>query len=373
MESKTRFVSVRIETDEVGIDAVSVENFITHNGDFDAFQVNRKWNDQGSMNLWLESVLKFKPPSVVDSASIAGVVDLIRAQGCFALAARFSACFMLKTSDVFPDAPMPTLAQFEDIGKRFEKVLDETLMASNGQSTVQEIGFSLAMREKLTKEIIEEFEKGTNKDALKCLDNYLDEEMGAPSREFVRFTVNAFFDNDSLFTMKYFLTHAKGSFGLMVTCSLDAHRQLCVAARGQTISVAFYPKKGLICYGSEQAAVKAGLSVETPNGDILASVHGGEYGDDNAAIRLDLDDLNGEICLLDWGADRIPAVSYPNSHLEQYPLMGGSVNAILAMEGEMRVEEPMTALRKQKSTENIAPSSPRRGKGVSVIKSSSIA
>ena len=63
-----------------------------------------------------------------------------------------------------------------------------------------------------------------NKDALKCLDNYLDEEMGTPSREFVRFTVNAFFDNDSLFTMKYFLTHAKGSFGLMVTCSLDAHR-----------------------------------------------------------------------------------------------------------------------------------------------------
>ena len=351
-----------------GSTRVSVENFITHNGDFDAFQVNRKWNDQGSMNLWLESVLKFKPPSVVDSASIAGVVDLIRAQGCFALAARFSACFMLKTSDVFPDAPMPTLAQFEDIGKHFEKVLDETLIASNGQSTVQEIGFSLAMREKLTKEIIDEFEKGMNKDALKCLDNYLDEEMGAPSREFVRFTVNAFFDNDSLFTMKYFLTHAKGSFGLMVTCSLDAHRQLCVAARGQTISVAFYPKKGLICYGSEQAAVKAGLSVETPNGDILASVHGGEYGDDNAAIRLDLDDLNGEICLLDWGADRIPAVSYPNSHLEQYPLMGGSVNAILAKEGEMRVEEPMTALRKQKSTENIAPSSPRRGKGVSVDK-----
>ena len=117
-----------------GSTRVSVENYITHNGDFDAFQVNRKWNDQGSMNLWLESVLKFKPPSVVDSASIAGVVDLIRAQGCFALAARFSACFMLKTSDVFPNAPMPTLAQFEDIGKRFEKVLDETLMASNGQS-----------------------------------------------------------------------------------------------------------------------------------------------------------------------------------------------------------------------------------------------
>jgi hypothetical protein len=240
--------------------------------------------------LWLESALKYKPPSVVDSASIAGVVDLIRAQGCFALAARFSVGFMLRTSDVFADAPIPTLAQFEEIGKHFEKVLDETLAASNGQFTVQELGFNLEMREKITKEVVEEFEKGTNKDSLKCLDNYLDEEVGAPIREFVRFTVHAFFDNDSLFTTKYFLTHAKGSFGLVITCSLDAHRQLCVAARGQTMSVAFYPKKGLICYGSEQAAVKAGLSVETPNGDILASVHGGEYGDDNAAVRLDLDD-----------------------------------------------------------------------------------
>ena len=181
-----------------------VENFITHNGDFDAFQVNRKWNDQGAVNLWLESALKYKPPSVVDSASIAGVVDLIRAQGCFALAARFSVGFMLRTSDVFPDAPIPTLAQFEEIGKHFEKVLDETLAASNGQFTVQELGFNLEMREKITKEVVEEFEKGTNKDSLKCLDNYLDEEVGAPIREFVRFTVHAFFDNDSLFTTKYF-------------------------------------------------------------------------------------------------------------------------------------------------------------------------
>ena len=45
--------------------------------------------------------------------------------------------------------------------------------------TSKRLDLVLAMREKLTKEIIEEFEKGTNKDALKCLDNYLDEEMGA--------------------------------------------------------------------------------------------------------------------------------------------------------------------------------------------------
>ena len=112
--------------------------------------------------------------------------------------------------------------------------------------------------------------------------------------------------------------------------------------------------------------------METPNGDILASVHGGEYGDDNAAVRLDLDDLNGEICLLDWGEDCIPAVSYPNSHLEQYPLMGGTVTAILAVEGEMKIEQP-TAFMRQKSIENIAPSSPRRIKEYRLTKNSFIA
>ena len=40
------------------------------------------------------------------------------------------------------------------------------------------------------------------------------------------------------------------------TTSMDAHRQAVMAAKGQTLSVAFYPRKGVICYGSEQAAVK---------------------------------------------------------------------------------------------------------------------
>jgi hypothetical protein len=37
--------------------------------------------------------------------------------------------------------------------------------------------------------------------------------------------------------------------------------QVVFAARGQTLSVAFYPKLGLVCYGSEAAATKAPLAV----------------------------------------------------------------------------------------------------------------
>lgn len=53
---------------------------------------------------------------------------------------------------------------------------------------------------------------------------------------FCRVTVDAFFDNDLFMTTKSFMKHAKGSFGLTVTSTLDVHRQMCLAARGQSVS-----------------------------------------------------------------------------------------------------------------------------------------
>ena len=51
---------------------------------------------------------------------------------------------------------------------------------------------------------------------------------------------------------------------------------------------------------------------------------------DEDAVRFDLDDLGGEIALLDWGyaGDNEPAVSPPNRALPVYKLMGGAVNVI---------------------------------------------
>lgn len=54
----------------------------------------------------------------------------------------------------------------------------------------------------------------------------------------------------------FLLLASKGSFGLCVTTSMDSYRQVAFAAKGQTLSIAFYPRKGVICFGSEQAAVK---------------------------------------------------------------------------------------------------------------------
>lgn len=157
-------------------ESVNVENFITHNGDFDFYQINGHWYELGEIQVWLKLATGFDAPSAVDSAAIAGVVDLLRAQGCFALAARYAVCFALKTSDASRDAPIPTLAKFEEIGTRFERVLDEIL--ASGTHTVRDLGFKLNTRELLTDKILSAFEQSTD-GALDCLKYYIDEEMGA--------------------------------------------------------------------------------------------------------------------------------------------------------------------------------------------------
>lgn len=99
---------------------------------------------------------------------------------------------------------------------------------------------------------------------------------------------------------------------------------VCFAVKGQTLSVAFYPRKGIICYGSEQAAVKAGLNYDMPEGSSHFNVV------DEDAVRLDLDDLAGEICLLDWGfKESEPSISRPNRFLPAVKMMGGAVNVVL--------------------------------------------
>jgi hypothetical protein len=178
-------------------------------------------------------------------------------------------------------------------------------------------------------------------------------ESGTSLMSFCLMTIDAFFDNDLLMTTRRFLKDAKGSFGLCFSSSLDAHRQICLAARGQTMSIAFYPNKGLICYGSEQAAVKAGLNFSFPGED--ATVLGRSQGDiDNDGLRLDLDDLGGEAVLLDWGRQKYASspVSKPSENLLVHELMNGSLDVILYQESKATTRDPQLYHRMTRLTRN---------------------
>ncbi len=80
---------------------------------------------------------------------------------------------------------------------------------------------------------------------------------------FVTTAVAAFFDQDLLRATQMLLSNAKGSFGLFVSCSLDAHRQVVLAARGQTMSIGFYPAQNLVLWASEQVRVR--VAPHTPH------------------------------------------------------------------------------------------------------------
>ena len=288
--------------------------------------------------------------NVVDSAAIAGVIDLLRTQGSFALSLRFALCLTLQNSQIEEDPAVsyPTMSEYEEITKPFENTLTELLSCprADGDGTMglddissspeERAALSLRVAKKL-REQLEVLEVKTASPlgdttrrkrgphfALSRLSKFVSSDAeDAEFAQFVNNTVDAFFDNDLMFSTQLFLRDAKGSFGLAVCSSLDAHRQVCFAARGQTLSVAFYPRKGLICYGSEQAAVKAGLNFSNPGGNL---VNGESFEEDNA-VRLDLDDLGGEICLLDWGyaGDADPSISPPNRHLTVDRLMNVNV------------------------------------------------
>jgi hypothetical protein len=126
----------------------------------------------------------------------------------------------------------PTYEQFEQIGLVFEEALNVMLQTTTFSTLCDDPNmrhsFSLCVLSKLGPHRVS---------LLQPIQRYIcdEEEGGANLLSFCLCTINAFFDNDLLMATTTFLKNAKGSFGLCVTSSIDAHRQICLAARGQTV------------------------------------------------------------------------------------------------------------------------------------------
>ena len=393
-----------MENDETVIQSstVIVENYITHNGDFDFYQSHGKLFELDIVQNWLSVVTETTTPASVDSCAIAGMVDILRAKGSFGLSARYaislgmesSNCGM-KNADGGRKFYFPRFKFLEDeIGYTFEKVLND-YCSKNSINDLQTVAANTQARIELAEVVSKEL-KCWPKDRIRPLKKAMNSvqnprsnvivnnisniyqgtaksnprivitenedhstnllsnvNVGEPIhyttnandvesnpiddenlRKFCRITIDAFFDNDLFFTTKEFMASARGSFGISITSNLDSYRQICLAARGQTISIAFYPQIDLICYGSEQAAVKAGMNVPCDGlyyDDKLQVTNNSSREVDYESVRLDLDDLGGEICVLDWGRKKYQTspVSIPNQHLAHFQLMNGKITAVL--------------------------------------------
>ncbi|CAK9023116.1 unnamed protein product [Durusdinium trenchii] len=332
------------------------EIYVCHNGDFDFLEVGGQTYELGEIQCWLEKVTWQQRPSNVDSAAIAGVMDLLRTQGLVWPSARYGFLFGIQHRSL--DKKMPPLKVFKQLGD----IMDQLI-----QGWVPE-DIELSLLEPEREQMAEEYFQQVKRSGLLSLSDRDGRAMAAAA-------IDAFFDNDLLHATSLFMKKAKGSFGLCVTCSLDADRQMIIAARGQTMSMAFYPQSGMVLYGSEQAAMKAAVGVRLPgkeeeedevplpvatfdrmtsqdstvslpkalpprrfSKDLSPTKHYVEINgvmrkprrpslacnsrddtrmrisgapslvNDGPAMRYDLDDLAGEICLLDWG-DGLPSAS----------------------------------------------------------------
>ena len=307
-----------------------VSNFITHNGDLDFFVVNGHHADLELVQFWLVQSTGHPLPTPVDSVAIAGLVDIIRCAGCFALSLRYSFLIASNKSHVTEDREYPTFQEYEKLGLLFEHGLLEFLKKHQG-NTLTTISNSTKLRIALSKSIYKTWKteydivntpfgeyadlngdevdvehlKEVEEPKEDTVDDDVDHLSHVALYDLVAKTIDAFFDNDLMETTKIFLAGAVGSFGVVFTSSMDARRQICIAARGQPMSIAFYPDKGVICYGSELAAVKAGMTFDCPGGNNKSkygSVSSSKFLMDmtQETCRFDLDDLGGEVALIDF-------------------------------------------------------------------------
>jgi hypothetical protein len=98
-----------------------VEHFITHNGDLDFFRVSGVWHELSKVQRWLERVLEQPMPATVDSACIAGLVDLHRAAGCWGLSVRYAhQCGLRASRGPDEEDDPPTYQHYEKCGAVFE-------------------------------------------------------------------------------------------------------------------------------------------------------------------------------------------------------------------------------------------------------------
>ena len=318
-----------------------VENFITYNGDFDFYALNGNTYALETIQKWLEFATESKMPTTVDSAAIAGMVDLIRCKGCFSLSIRYIICLGLKTSVIDDDEStldLPRHDLYDAMGEIFQDVMSN--FHNLHPKPLDKIGSNPMHRQALATMVTKNLNQPENQSIMKEIAIYLalsSEEQGGSLYHFASCVIDAFFDNDLFNSVKIFMNSAKGSFGLVVTSSLDSHRQVCFAARGQTLSIAFYPQKRIILFGSEQAAVKAGMGTPFPSVSYSNDFLYKSYLDvDNDVLRLDLDDLDGEVCMLDWGRTqykKTPALSSLNrSSIRPQSAMNGKIDIYLHQE-----------------------------------------
>jgi len=152
-----------------------------------------------------------KHPLFISSAAIAGVIDLLKPQGSFALSIQYALCLAMPGSTVQagPNAPYPAIDECKEVGKTFKNILEHLLnKATEAENSLEGISSSNNKRNNLALMAIESLSKKLT-DLLRV--DYMGLETHSQATKFVSVNkeetnltkfvhaiTHTFFDNDFL-------------------------------------------------------------------------------------------------------------------------------------------------------------------------------
>ena len=196
---------------------------------------------------------------------VAGLLDLLRAKGIWFAAVRYGYVFggLATAGHLMGQLPhLWSVATLTSVTAAFEKAWSGVVAAAPQGGGDLELGSTPALQAAMLEKMLQ---------MIPSLDLHLppsvrktEEAAAAAAEQLIRSAVAAFFQQDLLAAGQQLLANAEGSFGLVLSTAIDSLNEIVVAARGQTMSVAFYPRLGLFTFGSESSATKAGLGKSVP-------------------------------------------------------------------------------------------------------------
>jgi hypothetical protein len=249
----------------------SIEHRITHNGDFEGFQLAAAELDFSAVGRWLERVLHQGHAAVADSPKIAGLMDLMITQGDWYAALRLAAQEVIRQ-----DRTPPSNVELA----RWTVVFEESFEAMLAEQPGAAFEPDSPPAERLAALIVSQLAD----------DVRLRRHGPAQLRRWIDAAIDAFARNDPNRAVRQFMQRARGSFGLVVVSSTWPER-LVLASLGEPITLGFDPAASLAVYASEPAAVDA----------VLAGSRG--------AYRIDLDQNAGEVAVLSCADLRLHSLS----------------------------------------------------------------
>jgi hypothetical protein len=240
----------------------NVNHRITHNGDFNSWQIFGQEIDNATLGLWLGWVLHTPNHTVGDSPKIAGMMDLLITQGMWTAAVRLAYQLVIASAleDAFGGQMLnadPSEAALSHWSNIFETVFSSHINSLPAANSI----FAPDSINRLQQDIVQ-----------KLIPDY---RLARSSKQqlmaFTREAIQVFLYNDVYRATQLFMARSKGSFGLVIASTLEADR-LVLSALGQPLTIGFD--------ASEPTAVDAVLF------------------DRPGTYRLDLNQNAGEIAVL---------------------------------------------------------------------------